>query len=468
MLSRLRAHAAAASLALAALTVIGLGLACGSVAAQAPAFPQEDMGKPPATNVDGAWATTYRDSGGEHPSAVTLVQSGGVVTGTSSAGGNTSELSGTMQGRTIAGVWTYSSGLISVSGPFQLTVDADGGEFTGWFDVPGGERCRWNGTRPGHVARAPSMPPSDSSNGPGCTRDADCKGNRVCNAGRCEVEGGPARTGGSAAGTRAGTAAFKAVAGQPQPGSYALIVGIEHYRDVIAADGAKRDAERFAALATTTLGMRAENVHTAIDDHATKSDIERELGWLRDNVKANGRVFFFYSGHGAPDAAAGTPYILPYDGDAKFIDKTGIPLATVLKALGDTKAKEVLAVVDSCFSGAGGRSVLPKGARPLVRVAAAPAVAHVSLFSAASGSEISGPASDGDGGLFSKLVAEGLGTGAADIDGDSQVTLRELADWVTPRAAREAKKSGREQTPSVAVAAGARAEDFALAYGLAK
>ena len=48
-------------------------------------------------------------------------------------------------------------------------------------------------------------------------------------------------------------------------------------------------------------------------------------------------------------------------------DMLSRPLAQVLKQLSETPAKQVLALVDTCFSGAGGRSVLPAGARPLVR-----------------------------------------------------------------------------------------------------
>ncbi len=256
--------------------------------------------------------------------------------------------------------------------------------------------------------------------------------------------------------------------GQPQPQSYALIVGIEHYRDVPAATGAKRDAERFAELCKTTLGVKPENLRLAIEERATLGDIKKHLEWLKTNAPSNSRVYFFYSGHGAPDASQGTPYILPYDGDAKLIAETGIPLADALKSLGASKAREVLAVVDSCFSGAGGRSVLPPGTRPLVKVRDTTPVARVSLFSAASGAEISGPAPGDDGGLFSKLVAEGLGSGAADIDGDGSVSLKELYDWVGPRVAREAKKDGRDQNPSLTSPSGDDPKAFSVAYGLVK
>ena len=72
----------------------------------------------------------------------------------------------------------------------------------------------------------------------------------------------------------------------------------------------------------------------ALDDHATRSDIDKQLEWLAANVQPGGRIYFYFSGHGAPDASAGTPYLLPYDGDPKFLQKTALPLASVLKELG--------------------------------------------------------------------------------------------------------------------------------------
>jgi hypothetical protein len=157
---------------------------------------------------------------------------------------------------------------------------------------------------------------------------------------------------------------------------------------------------------------------------------------------------------------------VPYDGDPKALDQTAIPLAEVVRMLSQTKAKDVLAVVDSCFSGAGGRSVLPMGARPLVRVAEPQPVSQVLFFTAASGAEISGPAPSDDGGLFSKLVAEGAGSGQADMDGDGQITVQELVDWVRPRVSREARLDNREQTPAVVAGSSASASSFVLAYGL--
>jgi hypothetical protein len=242
-----------------------------------------------------------------------------------------------------------------------------------------------------------------------------------------------------------------ALTGTAQPQAYALVIGIEKYRDVPPPAGARGDAEKFARLAHSSLGVPEENIRTAYDDRATKGDIEKQLRWLKANVESGGRIYFYFAGHGAPDATNGTPYLLPYDGDPKFVDQTAIQLSSVLAQLSDTKAGDVLAILDSCFSGAGGRSVLPPGARPLVRVheTAVPAAgSRLAVLSASGGGEISGPVVNGSGGLFTKHVADAL-AGQADADGDGKLSLKELFDFVKPRVAKEARRDNREQTPQL-------------------
>ena len=255
----------------------------------------------------------------------------------------------------------------------------------------------------------------------------------------------------------------------PQRRAYAVVIGIERYREQLPpATGARRDAERFAALLRESFGVPADQIKVALDDHATRADLEKHLRWLHGNAGPNSRIYFFYSGHGAPDPTKGTAFLLPYDGDPAYVDQTAMPLAEVLARLGATRAKEVFAFVDACFSGAGGRSVLPAGARPLVQVKETRAGPRVALLSASSGVEISGPTADGRGGLFTHLLLQALGSGRADSDGDGRITMAELHAWLKPRVAREAQKANRAQTPSLQLGRGAGApRDLVVTWGVA-
>jgi hypothetical protein len=241
------------------------------------------------------------------------------------------------------------------------------------------------------------------------------------------------------------------VRGTPQPTTWALVIGIETYRDVPPPTGARQDAEQFARMLRETAGVRDEQIRLILDDRATRSDIDKELAWLEKNVPEGARVVLYFSGHGAPDAASGTPYLLPYDGDPKFVDRTAVQLSQVIDQLGKTKAREAMVFLDSCFSGSGGRSVLPPGTRPLVRVKSVAPAPKVSVLSASSGAEISGQVPGGTGGLFTSQLLDAIGNARADADGDGQITLREIADYVGPRVSREARKDNRDQTPTMNV-----------------
>ncbi|HEY3353938.1 MAG TPA: hypothetical protein VGQ83_11865, partial [Polyangia bacterium] len=86
------------------------------------------------------------------------------------------------------------------------------------------------------------------------------------------------------------------LAGSPQLTAFALVVGIERYREQMPVPaGARGDAERFAEVARATLGIPARNIRLALDDRATKADIEKHLAWLKANVPAGGRVYFYFS-----------------------------------------------------------------------------------------------------------------------------------------------------------------------------
>lgn len=272
------------------------------------------------------------------------------------------------------------------------------------------------------------------------------------------------RNGGGGGGGAAGL-----VSASPQPTAFALIVGIEKYRDVTAASGARSDAEKFAELARVTLGVPEENIKVLLDDRASRTDIAKQLRWLQANVPSGARVYFYFSGHGAPEPTTGVSYIVPFDGDPQYLKDTAIPMTEVLGDLEKTKAKDVLALADSCFSGAGGRSVLAPGTRPLVRVEDVKPQTRVAMLSASSGAEISGPAADGSGGLFSKYLIEALGSGQGDMDGDGQISLKELAAWVGPRVQREAKRANREQTPHLTLGKKlSSAEEFIISWGYAR
>jgi hypothetical protein len=243
------------------------------------------------------------------------------------------------------------------------------------------------------------------------------------------------------------------------PDAFALVIGIEKYPDLPAAEFAERDA---AAVQRhlVALGYPERNILTLTGSQAGRAGIEKYVEtWLPRNVGENSTVFVYFSGHGAPDTRTGQAYLVPWDGDAKFLENTGYPVKRLYENLNALKARQVIVAMDACFSGAGGRSVLAKGARPLVTKVdtAAGAAGKLVVLTAAGGEEITGTDGTQGHGLFTYYLLKGLGGEAKDKQG--KVTVKGLYDYLKPNVQDAARRQNRDQTPELI---GSQAEQVVL------
>ncbi len=238
--------------------------------------------------------------------------------------------------------------------------------------------------------------------------------------------------------------------------AYAVVVGIEAYREQLPkADFAARDAALVGEYLTKVLGYPEENVVVRLNDKAARTDLVKYFGpWLRNNVEPGGSVFVYYSGHGAPNPRTGEAYLVPYDGDPTFLDSTGYPVKDLYASLEKLPAKDIVVVLDSCFSGAGGRSVLAKGSRPLVITMDNPMLAsgNITVLAASAGDQISSTFDEKGHGLLTYFFLKGL-HGEGDLDQDGAIDIAELYEFVKPNVQRVArKKYNNEQTPQLLAA----------------
>jgi len=235
--------------------------------------------------------------------------------------------------------------------------------------------------------------------------------------------------------------------------AYAIVVGIESYRQQLPkAEFAARDAQTMTNYLTKAMGYPEENVVTLLNDRATNVDLAKYLEkWLPNNVEPGGTVFIYYSGHGAPDPKIGSAYLVPYDGDPTFIAETGYSLSRMYDALGKLPAKEVIVALDSCFSGAGGRSVLAKGARPLVmNLQAGTAISkNMTVLAASSGDQISSTYDEKGHGLFTYFMLKGIKNEDV-VNPDGSLRMDDLYGYLKPQVERIARKQyNNEQTPQL-------------------
>jgi len=140
----------------------------------------------------------------------------------------------------------------------------------------------------------------------------------------------------------------------------AIVVGVGKYKRVNSLQYPAQDAETVKDYLSGVMGIPAENIKILKDDEASKATIEAAVkNWLAK--KDFDTIVFYFAGNGVPDPdnpRDGPPFIVPYDGDLDPTLGKGtlINLNDLIADMEGSKAKNVVILLDSCFSGQHGRT----------------------------------------------------------------------------------------------------------------
>ena len=239
----------------------------------------------------------------------------------------------------------------------------------------------------------------------------------------------------------------------PFPSDWGLVIGIEEYAHLPSVDYANKDALIIRDYFIKVLRIPEENIITLFGSDATKAQMEGYLEqYIPSNVKSNTTLYVYFVGHGAPGMKDGDPYLVPFDGDTRFIEQTGYKLQKLYNDLGNMNIKQSYVFLDSCFSGTANRAaeMLVKGTRPTLMQVKEVEIKTDSVISlsATSVGQTSNAYADTEHGLFTYYLLKGL-KGAADADEDSWVSIKEMYEYVSQHVPRVARRMGTEQTPSI-------------------
>jgi hypothetical protein len=239
---------------------------------------------------------------------------------------------------------------------------------------------------------------------------------------------------------------------KPYPKDWGLIIGIEDYANLPSVDYARKDAFIIREYFIKVLGVPEKNIIFLTDDKATKAKLEAYLKYyLPSNLEQDSTLYVYFAGHGAPGKKKGEPYIIPYDGDTRFIDQTAYKLVNFYKDLNNLKIQNVYVFLDSCFSGVAARAaeMLVKGARlTLVHVKdVSPPSGPIISLSAVSSGQISNAYPEKEHGLFTYFLLRAL-NGGADSNDDGWTSIKEVYGYVKGHVSRVAvRRMNADQTP---------------------
>jgi hypothetical protein len=235
---------------------------------------------------------------------------------------------------------------------------------------------------------------------------------------------------------------------QPKRPRAALVIGIEDYKRLPSARHARNDAKTFATYADRALGVSREDMVEVYDGDADNFGIQDAIRRMGSYVTPETDLYVYFSGHGF-SSGEGVPYLIPQDGDARFLDRIA-SREEIFASLDELRAHSVTVFLDTCYSGRSREGgALHEGMRPLVLASEGGELPDgFAVISAAGATEFSGDLAGVGHGLFSYYLMRGL-QGDADGDADQVLTLEELHDYVQEEVVRQAARVGREQRPEL-------------------
>ena len=237
---------------------------------------------------------------------------------------------------------------------------------------------------------------------------------------------------------------------EQNPSMFAVIIGNEKYADETDVPFAENDAIIFKEYCNKTLGVQ-EN-HIKYITNAGYNDLRKAVSWLRQGMEAyggDGRAVIYYAGHGIPDEASKSAYLLPTDGIGSDVG-TAYSLEKLYQALSEMPAKSITVFLDACFSGAkrdGGMMTSARGVA--IKAKAEEPKGNVIVFSASQGDETAYPYKSQQHGMFTYFLLHKL------QETNGKATLGEIANYIIRQVKRQSfDENNRSQTPTIITATG--------------
>lgn len=226
---------------------------------------------------------------------------------------------------------------------------------------------------------------------------------------------------------------------------FAIIIANENY-EVSPVPYALNDGRKFKQYCTEALGIPESNAF--IYEDATYGNLISAVDKIKnlsDAYDGDADFILYYAGHGVPDEASKSAYLLPVDGSVSDIKHTAYSLKKLYSELSTLKANRIVFFIDACFSGAKREDeMLLAGRGVAIKVNDEIPQNKMVVFSASTGSETAHQLTEKTHGLFTYYLLK-----AIQADGGN-VTLGSLSESVTKNVKRQSVViNSKKQTPTV-------------------
>jgi predicted regulator of Ras-like GTPase activity (Roadblock/LC7/MglB family) len=194
-----------------------------------------------------------------------------------------------------------------------------------------------------------------------------------------------------------------------------------------------------AMLGRTLRDPTVGGYHVTESIDATCQQARRSIeGFLRDARASDALTMLYLSCHGVQDPQ-GRLHFAFADTEREYLSTTGVSADWIRDRMYASRSKATVVLIDCCFSGAfikGMRARSSTADRVAVLVRDLPEGSGVAVLTASGETEVSFEDLDAPTtrpSYFTEAVLTGLSTGAADLDGNGQITVDELYSYVYNR-----------------------------------
>lgn len=234
------------------------------------------------------------------------------------------------------------------------------------------------------------------------------------------------------------------VAAQYDENTFAVIIGNEQYAEDVTVPYAGHDAKIFKEYVLRTFGVPEKQINYI--ENAGLNKIRTAVRWLAKAMEVTngkGKAIFYYAGHGIPDEASKTAYLLPVDGMSGDIE-SAYPLSKLYQELEAIPSERITVFLDACFNGGKREGDMLASARGVaIKAKSTVPQGKIVIFTAAQGDETAYSFKSQQHGMFTYFLLKKL------QDSKGNVTLGDLADYLTSEVKRQSfDENSKLQTPS--------------------
>ena len=228
----------------------------------------------------------------------------------------------------------------------------------------------------------------------------------------------------------------------------ALLIATDTYTDRTFSklDAPRADA---AALGAVLRDRRIGDYQVGTLRNAATHEITKAVEALFAQAERDDLILLYFSGHGVKDDAGRLHFITPTS-DSRLLASTAVSAVFVRDQMERTKSRRVIVLVDCCYAGAfppgtrhraGDRVEFPQlKSRGRAVITSSSELEYSYEVSANSAATVAGRSIPS---VFTGALVDGLRTGDADLDGDGQIEVNELYDYVY----RQVRAKAPQQNP---------------------